>query len=126
LQGEVESIALMKPKAMTEHEDGLLEYLEDIIGTSGYKAPIDEALKTMDDLSEDRQSKLARLRITERERDTLEERKRAAEEHLRTKNDLVRAQSRLWQYYVWKCLVNEEQYNKRIVRVHALPHAQGH
>lgn len=24
----------MKPKAPTEHEDGLLEYLEDIIGTS--------------------------------------------------------------------------------------------
>ena len=34
LQGEVESIAQMKPKAPNEHEDGLLEYLEDIIGTS--------------------------------------------------------------------------------------------
>jgi hypothetical protein len=34
----------MKPKAATEHEDGLLEYLEDIIGTSGFKEPIDEAL----------------------------------------------------------------------------------
>ena len=32
LQGEVESIAMMKPKAQTEHDDGLLEYLEDIIG----------------------------------------------------------------------------------------------
>jgi structural maintenance of chromosome 4 len=34
LQGEVESIAQMKPKAPNDHEDGLLEYLEDIIGTS--------------------------------------------------------------------------------------------
>ena len=34
----------MKPKAATEHEDGLLEYLEDIIGTSKYKEPIDDAL----------------------------------------------------------------------------------
>lgn len=33
-QGEVESIAQMKPKGATEHDDGLLEYLEDIIGTS--------------------------------------------------------------------------------------------
>lgn len=33
-KGEVESIAQMKPKAPTEHEDGLLEYLEDIVGTS--------------------------------------------------------------------------------------------
>lgn len=32
LQGEVESIAMMKPKAQTENDDGLLEYLEDIIG----------------------------------------------------------------------------------------------
>lgn len=36
-QGEVESIALMKPKALTENECGLLEYLEDIIGTTRYK-----------------------------------------------------------------------------------------
>nr|6QJ2_A Chain A, Smc4 [Thermochaetoides thermophila DSM 1495]6QJ4_C Chain C, Uncharacterized protein,Uncharacterized protein [Thermochaetoides thermophila DSM 1495] len=43
LQGEVESIAQMKPKAANEHEDGLLEYLEDIIGTSKYKGPIEEA-----------------------------------------------------------------------------------
>ena len=32
LQGEVEQIAMMKPKAQSENEDGLLEYLEDIIG----------------------------------------------------------------------------------------------
>lgn len=28
---------MMKPKAVTEHESGMLEYLEDIIGTSRYK-----------------------------------------------------------------------------------------
>ena len=32
LQGEVEQIAMMKPKAQTEHDEGLLEYIEDIIG----------------------------------------------------------------------------------------------
>ena len=37
LQGEVEAISQMKPKAPSEHEDGLLEYLEDIIGTSALK-----------------------------------------------------------------------------------------
>lgn len=37
LQGEVEQIAMMKPKGLTEHESGMLEYLEDIIGTSRYK-----------------------------------------------------------------------------------------
>ena len=34
LQGEVEQIAMMKPKAPTEHESGMLEFLEDIIGSS--------------------------------------------------------------------------------------------
>ena len=37
-QGEVEQISLMKPKALTEHETGMLEYLEDIVGSSRYKA----------------------------------------------------------------------------------------
>jgi structural maintenance of chromosome 4 len=27
----------MKPKAQTEHDEGLLEYLEDIIGTSAHR-----------------------------------------------------------------------------------------
>ena len=42
LQGEVEQIAMMKPKAPTAHEEGLLEYLEDIIGSNRYVKDIDE------------------------------------------------------------------------------------
>jgi hypothetical protein len=38
-------------KVLSEHEDGLLEYLEDIIGTSQYKGPIDEALVKMERLT---------------------------------------------------------------------------
>ena len=34
LQGEVEQIAMMPPKAKTEHDEGLLEFLEDIIGSN--------------------------------------------------------------------------------------------
>ena len=34
LQGEVEQISLMKPKGETKDESGLLEYLEDIIGSN--------------------------------------------------------------------------------------------
>ena len=33
----------MKPKAPTEHENGLLEYLDDIMGTVEMKKPIEEA-----------------------------------------------------------------------------------
>ncbi|KAH7886361.1 RecF/RecN/SMC N terminal domain-containing protein [Phlebopus sp. FC_14] len=116
LQGEVESIALMKPKAQNEHEDGLLEYLEDIIGTSSYKEPIDEALTAMDALSEQRSEKLNRLRIVEREKNALEAQRKEALDYLRLYNDHVRAQSRLWQWYLWKCLDNEERFGAQIER----------
>ncbi len=38
VQGEVESISLMKPKALTEHDTGMLEFLEEIIGTSRFRS----------------------------------------------------------------------------------------
>ena len=42
LQGEVEQIAMMKPKGATPNEDGLLEYLEDIIGSNRFAERIEE------------------------------------------------------------------------------------
>ena len=42
LQGEVEQIAMMKPKGQTPHEEGLLEYLEDIIGSNRFVERIEE------------------------------------------------------------------------------------
>ncbi|GLB43651.1 putative SMC proteins Flexible Hinge domain containing protein [Lyophyllum shimeji] len=117
LQGEVESIALMKPKATTEHEDGLLEYLEDIIGTSRFKEPIDEALVEMERLQEDRMVKLNRLRIVEKEKAALEQQKKEAEDYLRLKNEKVRAQSRLFQWILWKCFQNETEFEKTIAKL---------
>lgn len=45
LQGEVEQISLMKSKSQTPHETGLLEYLEDIIGTDKYVERIEECAR---------------------------------------------------------------------------------
>lgn len=114
-QGEVESIAQMKPKAPNEHEDGLLEYLEDIIGTAQYKEPIDQAQHVLDELNEDRTEKMNRLKIVERERDALEQEKKEAEDYLRLQNEHIKALSRLWQWYIWKCLLNAEAFDKMIV-----------
>lgn len=105
----------MKPKAQTEHDDGLLEYLEDIIGTSKYKEPIEEALQEMDQLQEDRGEKMNRVRIVEREKNALEDKKKEAEEYLRLQNEHVRALSRLWQWYLWRCLVEDEKLEQKIV-----------
>ena len=41
-----------------------------------------------------------RLRIVEREKNTLKEKKREAEDYLRLMNGHVRALSRLWQWYL--------------------------
>lgn len=79
LQGEVEQISLMKPKALTAHEDGLLEYLEDIIGSNRLVEPIEEAEGIVEKLTEQRQEKLNRLRVAERERDNLDGPRREAE-----------------------------------------------
>lgn len=102
LQGEVESIAQMPPKARNEHEEGLLEYLEDIIGTSRFKEEIETAAKTVDECNEQRGERLSRLKIVQREKDAMEGKKREAESLLRDQNALTRHQSMLWQIYMWE------------------------
>jgi structural maintenance of chromosome 4 len=62
----------MKPKAQNEHDDGLLEYLEDIIGTAKYKQPIEDAAKEVESLNEVCLEKSNRVAIVEKEKDNLE------------------------------------------------------
>ena len=103
LQGEVESIAQMKPKAANEHDDGLLEYLEDIIGTSKYKAPIEESATEVDSLNETCTEKSARVQHVEKERNSLEDKKNKALAYIRDENELALKQSALYQVYIDEC-----------------------
>ena len=57
-QGEVEQIAMMKPKALSEHEDGMLEFLEDIIGSNRFKQPIETLCQRVEHLNEMRAEKV--------------------------------------------------------------------
>lgn len=63
LQGEVEQISLMKPKAENEHEVGMLEYLEDIIGSSRFKEPIEKLDVRIVEQGEVRKTKYDRCQI---------------------------------------------------------------
>ncbi|SGZ41327.1 related to Structural maintenance of chromosomes protein 4 [Hanseniaspora guilliermondii] len=72
LQGEVESIAQMKPKAEKEGDDGILEYLEDIIGTSKYKPEIESCLVDLETLNETCLDKDNRLKIVQNDLKSLE------------------------------------------------------
>jgi len=103
LQGEVEQISLMKPKALTPHEDGLLEYLEDIIGSNRLVEPIEEAEKKVEEKTEQRQEKLNRLRVAERERESLDGPRREAEAWVSAEGERLELQSLLAQSEARKC-----------------------
>jgi structural maintenance of chromosome 4 len=53
---------MMKPKGEDKSETGLLEYLEDIIGTDQYKQPIDEAASKLEELNDQRQTAVHRVK----------------------------------------------------------------
>jgi structural maintenance of chromosome 4 len=112
LQGEVESIAQMKPKAASEHDDGLLEYLEDIIGTSKYKTPIEESATEVETLNEVCVEKSGRVQHVEKEKNGLEDKKNKALAYVRDENELTMKQSALYQVYINECgdniMVGEE------------------
>lgn len=52
----------MKPKGTDTDPEGLLEYLEDIIGTNRFIEPLNEAQAKIDTLNDERTIKLNRLR----------------------------------------------------------------
>jgi structural maintenance of chromosome 4 len=103
LQGEVESIAQMKPKAANEHDDGLLEYLEDIIGTSKYKTPIEESAAEVETLNEVCVEKSGRVQHVEKEKNSLEDKKNKALAYIKDENELAMKQSALYQVYINEC-----------------------
>ena len=116
LQGEVESIAQMKPKAPNEHDDGLLEYLEDIIGTSKYKTPIEESATEVETLNDVCAEKNGRVQHVEKEKNSLEDKKDKALSFMRDENDLALKQSALYQLFIHECndnvAVTEEAINQ--------------
>ncbi|KAK1147400.1 Structural maintenance of chromosomes protein 4 [Aspergillus melleus] len=120
LQGEVESIAQMKAKAMNEHEDGLLEYLEDIIGTSKYKQPIDEAAAELETLNDVCMEKNNRVQHVEKEKNGLEDKKNKALAYIRDENELSLKQSALYQIYMDECADNIRVTEEAILQMQEL------
>ncbi|GMR29918.1 hypothetical protein PMAYCL1PPCAC_00113, partial [Pristionchus mayeri] len=73
LQGEVEQIALMKPKSVNGSEDGMLEYLEDIIGSSRYKVPIEKLTNKMEKLQTERSHQISKVNTANLDKEALDE-----------------------------------------------------
>ncbi|KAG2734702.1 hypothetical protein G9P44_002708 [Scheffersomyces stipitis] len=109
LQGEVESIAQMKPKAERENDDGLLEYLEDIIGTSKYKKLIEDNLTKVDEFNEVCLEKENRFQLVEKDKESLEDKKVEALRFLACEKELIAKQSIQFQSNIVSCkrILNE-------------------
>uniref|UniRef100_A0A8D3AMF7 Structural maintenance of chromosomes protein n=1 Tax=Scophthalmus maximus TaxID=52904 RepID=A0A8D3AMF7_SCOMX len=118
LQGEVEQIAMMKPKGQTEHDEGMLEYLEDIIGSCRLKEPIQTLSRRIEQLNEQRGEKLNRVKLVEKEKNALEGERKKAVEFLTLENDIFKHKSQLCQYYVHDLhnrVVDKEQERQKIL-----------
>jgi structural maintenance of chromosome 4 len=113
LQGEVEQIAMMKPKSPSPHETGLLEYLEDIIGSNKYVESIEEAFTQVESLNEIRQEKLNRVKLVEKEKDSLEGAKSEAEEFLTKENELNVITASMHQVFQFESERNAEAATKQ-------------
>ncbi|XP_030555676.1 structural maintenance of chromosomes protein 4 [Drosophila novamexicana] len=100
LQGEVESIAMMKTKGQNENETGMLEYLEDIIGTQRYIRPLQQINQRVDQLTDDRTEKHNRCKLAEREMKDLEQPFNEAVEYLRKENEFMRTKNWVTQKYI--------------------------
>ncbi|NWR57790.1 SMC4 protein, partial [Bucorvus abyssinicus] len=100
LQGEVEQIAMMKPKGQTEHDEGMLEYLEDLIGSARLRDPIQTLCRRVEILNELRGEKLNRVKMVEKEKDALEADKNKAIEFLCLENKMFKEKNHICQYYI--------------------------
>lgn len=88
LQGEVEMIAQMKPKAENENDDGLLEYLEDIIGTSAYKEEIESTTSKIESMQDSFNEKEKVFKYITKEFEEIERQKDSALEYLKLEKKL--------------------------------------
>ncbi|XP_061390983.1 structural maintenance of chromosomes protein 4 [Musca vetustissima] len=113
LQGEVESISMMKPKGLTEGECGMLEYLEDIVGTTRYKEPLIKINERVELLTEERTEKHNRCKLAEREMKDLEQPYNDAVEYLRQENENTRTKNLRIQKYLSEKNKKLEEYTKQ-------------
>ncbi|KAG8180032.1 hypothetical protein JTE90_026634 [Oedothorax gibbosus] len=109
LQGEIELISMMKPKAPSEQEAGMLEYIEDIIGSNRFIQPIQHFSTKVEETNEIRIEKLNQLKIIEKERADAEKPRNEAVEYLRLANEVALMQNSILQTNMRSCTEEGEK-----------------
>lgn len=97
LQGEVEQIAMKNPKATAPGDEGLVEFLEAVVGTDKYVEPINVQSQALEKANELRQEMVNRVKMVEKEKEALEGSKTEAEVFLSKELELRCAQAQLFQ-----------------------------
>ncbi|CAI5743193.1 unnamed protein product [Hyaloperonospora brassicae] len=109
LQGEVEQIAMMKSKgADGSNEDGLLEYLEDIIGSNVYVEPTERVWDEVEHCNEVRGDKVNRVKLVEKEKAHLEGPRAEALEYLCKEKEVYMKTNILYQLWIQEASNNRE------------------
>ncbi|TMW57807.1 hypothetical protein Poli38472_014410 [Pythium oligandrum] len=107
LQGEVEQIAMMKSKGDGNgNEDGLLEYLEDIIGSNVYVEPTERVWQEVEECNDVRNEKVQRVKLVEREKAHLEGPRAEALEYLRKEKEVYIKTNILYQLWIQEASKN--------------------
>lgn len=106
LQGEIESISMMKPKAQNE-KAGLLEYLEEVIGTSQLRTSIEEKRRELERLRDEGESRAAVFGFYEKEFKYVEDRKKENDRSMRDTLRYLEAKRRV-------CELNMEKMRRSI------------
>lgn len=112
LQGEVEMISMMPPKGKTENDEGLLEYLEDIIGSNKYVEQANLAAEKVEQITELRQEKLNRVKAAEKEKDGLADAKAEAEALMGKDREIRRKKNILFQIHAMHARNEKEEASK--------------
>jgi structural maintenance of chromosome 4 len=110
LQGEVEMISMMPPIGKNGNDDGLLEYLEDLIGSTKFVQPTVAAAATVEQCNTLRQEKLNRVKSVEQEKEALVGAKQEAEALLSKDRQIRSHQNRLYQFYRHEAHLEWHQY----------------
>eukprot|EP00497_Spongosphaera_streptacantha_P002997 TRINITY_DN3641_c0_g1_i2.p1 TRINITY_DN3641_c0_g1~~TRINITY_DN3641_c0_g1_i2.p1 ORF type:complete len:275 (+),score=64.98 TRINITY_DN3641_c0_g1_i2:172-996(+) len=121
LQGEVENIAMMKPKGLKEGEIGLLEYLEDLIGSGKHLEGIARANAKEEEFGQQEQEKLNRLKIVEKDRDKLKAAKDEAEGYIKCECEVNKTKAYISQKRRYDLEVEQDRNEKRLRRAHKQP-----
>ncbi|XP_055342499.1 structural maintenance of chromosomes protein 4-like [Paramacrobiotus metropolitanus] len=109
LQGEVEQIAMMKPKGKTEKDEEMLEYIEDIVGTNQYIDPIKVMNQKVEDLAEEEERQNVEVFQFSKTLTSLEQVKKETEDFLLTENEVFHRQHLLQQIRHSEVMADHEQ-----------------